>query len=113
MNLWFNYTDTGAFNIGTPDRAIAPIPDAGGKMTMPYHTQHSAPAPLTTSLQSGSPRDKSLAFGCAVHSPHRQKWFGTRSTTLRSLAYIQRGLDRGFPVVVTTIVDRQINDTWI
>ena len=60
--------------MGAPDRAIAPIPDAGGKMTMPYHTQLSAPVPLTTSLQFGSPRDKSLAFGCAVHSPHRQKW---------------------------------------
>ena len=82
-------------------------------MTMPYQPQLSAPALLTTSLQSGSPREKSLAFGCAVHSPHRQKWLAPVQRPLRSLAYIQRGLDRGFPVVLTTFVGRHINETWI
>ena len=79
---------------------------------MPYRTQLLAFDPLTTSLQSGSPRDKSLAIGCAVHSPHRQKWLAPVQRPLRSLAYIQRGLDRGFPVVLTTFVGRHINETW-
>ena len=82
--------------MATPDLAIAPILDTNGNMTMPYQTQPLAPAPLTTGLQSGSPGDKSLAFGCAVLSPHRQKCSAPVQRPSRSLAYIQRCLKRGF-----------------
>ena len=99
--------------MGAPDRSIAPIPNADGNMTMPYQTQLSAPAPLTTGLQSGSPGDKPLAIGCAVLSPHRQKCSAPVQRPSRSLAYIQRCLKRGFPVVLATFVGRHINETWI
>ena len=51
--------------MGTLDRAVAPFPDAKGKKTMPYHTQLSAPAPITTGPEFNSPSYKSVAISGA------------------------------------------------
>ena len=97
--------------MGTPDRAVAPFPDAKGKMTMPYHTQLSAPAPITTGPECYSPGYKSLAIsgaGRAAHistrSPHYRKWSVPIQQPAHKLAHIRRGLNRRIPVVLTTFV---------
>ena len=89
--------------MGTPDRAVAPTPDAKGKMTMPYHTQLSAPAPITTGPECYSSSYKSLAIsgaGRATHiltrSPHFRKWPVLVQQPTRKRAYIQRGITAGF-----------------
>lgn len=56
--------------MGAPDRAIAPIPNADGNMTVPNHIQLLASALITTDLEGFSLDYKSLAFPCAVRAAH-------------------------------------------
>jgi len=75
--------------MGALDRAIAPIPDAIGKMTMPYHTQLSAPVLITTDLARHSPGYESLAFPCdvrAAHTPTRSRHRHKCSVSVRRLS---------------------------
>ncbi len=109
MNHWFDFTDPWCLQYG--HRAIAPIPDADGNMTVPIHTQLSASAPKTTGLESYGPSHKPLTCPCTVcaaHipvcSPNSQKCSEHVQRLSRNLAYIRRGLNHGIPVAVTTFV---------
>ena len=75
--------------MGAPDRAIAPIPDSIGKMTMPFRTQLSAPALITTDLEGYSLGCKPLAFPCdvrAAHTPIRSRHRHKCSVSVRRLS---------------------------
>ena len=114
MNVWLNFHEISrAINSGLllTVQLHANPGRSSGKMTMPYHTQLSAPAPITTGPEFNSPSYKSLAIsgaGRAAHisncSPPFRKWPVPVQQPAHKLAYIQRGLNRRFPVVLTTYV---------
>jgi hypothetical protein len=86
---------------------------------MPHHRKLSASAPKTTGLGSYSPKYEPLTYPCIVRaahiptcSPRSQKCLTPVQRLLSNLAYIQRGLNCGFPVIVTTFVVRRISETW-
>ena len=105
--------------MGTPDRAIAPIPNADGNMTVPNHIQLLASAPTNTGLECYGPSYEPQTYPCTVlgaliptRSLYLQKCSVIVNRLSYNLAYIQRCLNRGFPVVVTTFVDGHINEIW-
>lgn len=87
-------------------------------MTTPYRTQLLAPAPASTGFEGYSPSYEPLTYPCTVQavriptdSPHLQECSVIVNRLSYNLAYIQRCLKRGFPVVVTTFVDGHISET--
>lgn len=104
--------------MGAPDRAIAPIPNADGNMTVPNHKQLLASAPTNTGLESYGPSYEPQTYPCTVPAaliptrpPYRQKCSVIANRLSYNLAYIHRCLKRGFPVVVTTFVDGHISES--